>query len=203
MVVVVVPSLAQSHDGEQPVVTAGVGGLIPPRTEEVRQRIDGERVVPQEHSAQAKTPDKQMPSANQPKHGGQRNGGHHMIFVQPAQLRIFREVTDVIQAGVIVFVGNDPANMRPEKAKKRGGVKIIFLIGKTMMMTVMCGPPQDALLRGGHGHEGNDKLEDAAGLESAMREITVVARGDEKHANGKKRDAGNQIRPVKRYEKYQ
>ena len=36
------------------------------------------------------------------------------------------------------------------------------------MMAVMGGPPEDAFLGGGHGHEGDDELEDAAGLIGAM-----------------------------------
>src|SRR5580700_9882875 len=51
------------------------------------------------------------------------------------------------------------------------------------MMAVMSGPPENAFLRGGHGHPGNDELEPAAGLEGAVREIAVVAGGDEEHAD--------------------
>lgn len=52
-----------------------------------------------------------------------------------------------------------------------------------MMMAVMSGPPENTLLRGRHGHPSDDELEPAAGLERAVREIAVVAGGDEKHAD--------------------
>src|SRR5215813_1724736 len=66
-----------------------------------------------------------------------------------------------------------------------------------MMMSVMSGPPEDSLLRRGHGHEGQDELKQAAGLEGAMRKIAVVAGSHPEHAHGDKRDTGDQIRPAK------
>src|SRR5216684_383387 len=59
VMMVVVPTFAQGKQREQPVVLAGVTGFIAARTEEVRERINGERVVPQQHRAQAEAPDKQ------------------------------------------------------------------------------------------------------------------------------------------------
>src|SRR6266852_116996 len=53
VMMVVVPAFAERQQCEQPVVLAGVTGSIAARTEEVRERIDGEGVVPQEHRAQA------------------------------------------------------------------------------------------------------------------------------------------------------
>src|SRR5215467_4528735 len=66
VVMVVVPAFAEGKQGEQPVVAAGVAGLIAARTEKVRKRIDGEGVVPEEYGAQAERPDKQRPSADEP-----------------------------------------------------------------------------------------------------------------------------------------
>jgi len=87
--------------------------------------------------------------------------------------------------------------MRPEKTKERGGMEIVFLIGEAMMMAMVSGPPENAFLRRGHSHESDDELKDAAGFIGAMRKIAVIAGGDEKHANDEKRDAGDEIRPVK------
>jgi len=90
--------------------------------------------------------------------------------------------------------------MRPEKTKERGGMKIVFLIGEAMVMAMVSGPPENALLRGGHGHEGDDELKGAAGFIRAVRKIAVIAGGDEKHANDEKGGASDEIRPVKRKE---
>src|SRR5579871_619045 len=65
MVMIVVPALAERHEGEEPVVAAGVGGFVAARTEEMRKRIDGEGVVPEERCAQAEAPEKKRESADE------------------------------------------------------------------------------------------------------------------------------------------
>src|SRR6266699_5751136 len=66
VMMIVVPAFAEGEQREEPVVAAGVGGLVAARAKEVRERIDGESVMPQKHRAQAEAPHKQVPSANQP-----------------------------------------------------------------------------------------------------------------------------------------
>ena len=126
-----------------------------------------------------------------------------MIFIQPAQLRKFREIADVVEARVVVLVGHDPADVRPEKSKQRGRMKIEFLIGMAMMMAMMRCPPQHAFLRRAHGHEGDYELKGAAGFEGAVRKIAVVSGGNEKHAHAEEPQAGHQVIPMERNEKYQ
>jgi hypothetical protein len=82
-------------------------------------------------------------------------------------------------------------------------MKIQFLIGVPVMMAMVRRPPQHALLRGTHGHEGNYELKHAAGFKGAMRKIAVISGGNEKHAHAEERQASNQVIPVKRDEKYQ
>ena len=69
-----------------------------------------------------------------------------------------------------------------------------------MVMAMVSGPPENAFLRGRHGHEGDDELKGAASFIGTVRKIAVIPGGDEKHANDEKRDAGDEIRPVKREE---
>ena len=82
-------------------------------------------------------------------------------------------------------------------------MKIEFLIGMAMMMAMMRCPPEHALLGGAHGHEGDYELKGAAGFKGAVRKIAVVSGGNEKHAHAEKREAGHQVIPTKRNEKYQ
>ena len=82
-------------------------------------------------------------------------------------------------------------------------MKIQFLIGMAVMMAMMRCPPQYALLRRAHGHERDYELKDAAGFKRAMRKIAVVSGGNEKHAYAEERQAGHQVIPVKRNEKYE
>src|SRR6266853_5301588 len=56
VVMIVVPAFSECEQGEEPIVAAGISGFVAARTEEVRERIDGERVMPQQHGAQAEAP---------------------------------------------------------------------------------------------------------------------------------------------------
>ena len=64
-----------------------------------------------------------------------------MVFVQPAQLGKFREIAYVVEARVVVFIGHDPADMRPEKSKQGWRMKVQFLIGMAVMMAMVRCPP--------------------------------------------------------------
>src|SRR5262249_50673379 len=120
-----------------------------------------------------------------------------MVLVEPAQLGELGEIGDVVEARVVIFVGDDPADVRPEEAEERGRVQVVLLIGETMVMPMVSGPPEDAFLRRSHSHEGQDELKHAAGLEGTMGKIAMIAGRNPKHANGDQGYAGNQIGPAK------
>ena len=197
VVVVIVPAFAEGDQGKDETILAGVGGEVAARAEEVRERIDGEGAVPEHHGAEAEAPEEESPPTDEIEDHGEDHGRHEVIFIEPAQLGVLREVADVFETSVVVLVGDEPADMRPEKAKQRGGVEIVFGVRIAVVMAVMRGPPEDALLAGGHGQPGDDELEDAAGLEGAVRKIAVIARGHEKHASVVERQASDEIGPVK------
>jgi len=48
---IVVPAFSEREQGEEPIVAAGIGGFVAARAEEVRERIDGEGIMPQQHGA--------------------------------------------------------------------------------------------------------------------------------------------------------
>ena len=168
MVVIIVPAFTEGEEGQEPVVFAGVRRFVTDGAKEVGERIDGEGVVPEQNRAQAERPEEEREAANQIETGAQDCGRNEVIFVEPAELGKFGEVGDVVEARIVVAVGDDPANVGPEEAEKRRGMDVVVLIGEAMMMTMMGGPPEDAFLDGGHGQEGDDELEDAAGLIGAM-----------------------------------
>src|SRR5271154_5592611 len=120
-----------------------------------------------------------------------------MIFVEPAELGEFGEVGDVVQAGVVVAIGHNPTNVGPKETEERGGVDVIVLVGEAVMMAVMGGPPEDAFLGGGHGHEGDYELEYAARFVGAMRKIAVIAGGDPEHPDRDESYTSDQIGPAK------
>src|SRR5438552_807306 len=118
----------------------------------------------------------------------------------PAQLGKLCEVGDVFDPRVVVFIGNDPAYVRPEKPEKRRRMQIQFLVGMPVMVAVMRRPPKHALLRRGHGHESNHELEHATSFERAVRKIAVIARRDEEHPHDQQAETCHQVIPMKRHE---
>jgi hypothetical protein len=201
--VIVVPAFAERNQGQEKIILAGIGGLVAARAEQMAQRIDREGAVPTEDRAEKEAPDEQGPSAKEPDHHAHGDGRDEVIFIQPAEFGKFSEITNVVETGIVVLVGDDPTNVRPEKAKERWRMQILFLVGETVVMAVMGGPPQNSLLYGGHGHKCDDELEDATGFIGAMREVAMVARGHEEHAQFVQREAGNWKIPVEGHEENQ
>src|SRR5947207_5568029 len=198
MVMIVVPAFAEGHESKEPVVAAGVRRLITARTEKMRERIDGEGVMPEGGGGEAEAPEDERKAADEKKRDNENSWRNEIVFVEPAKFGKFGEVADVVDPCADVLVGNNPAEMRPEKTEERWGMEIVFLIGEAVMMAMVSSPPENALLRGGHGHEGDDELKGAAGFIGAMRKIAVIAGGDEKHANDEKGGASDEIRTGKR-----
>ena len=56
MVMIVVPAFAESDEGQQEIVAAGIGGLVAACAKKVRERINREGAVPDKHRAQAESP---------------------------------------------------------------------------------------------------------------------------------------------------
>ena len=201
VVMVVVPAFPQSDEGEHPIVLAGVRGREAAIAENVGERVDGERAMPEKRSAEAESPSKQGPATDEQEGNSQDGGRKQVILVQPAKLGEFGEVADVVETGFIILIGKNPADMRPPEAEERGGMEIVFLVGVAVVMPVMSSPPENAFLRGGHGHPGDDELKPAAGLKGAVREVAVVTGSNKEHAHFVQKDAGDQIGPLELKEK--
>src|SRR6516165_2330224 len=196
---IVVPAFTEGDEREHPVILAGVGGIKAAVAENVRERVDGERAVPEQRRAQTETPGEQAPAAGQPQSDAEERRRDEVILIEPSELGKLGEVADVVEARVVVTVREDPADVRPPEAEERGRVQIQLLIGEAMMMTVMGSPPEHALLRGRHGQKSQSELKPPAGLKRTVRKIAVVARGDEKHPQLKQNQTGDQVGPVKRH----
>src|ERR1700753_1775868 len=113
---IVVPAFAERQECEEPIVLARVGRLIADRAEKMRKRVDGKRVVPEQNGAEDKSPKKQRQATDQIHGNAQKRWRDEVIFVEPAQLREFRKIRDVVRPRVVVTIGNNPADVRPEKA---------------------------------------------------------------------------------------
>ena len=66
--------------------------------------------------------------------------------VEPAQFRKARHVLHLLSVVGVVLVGKDPAHMRPPKTALQWRMNILLEVRMTMMLPVLCRPPQDAFL---------------------------------------------------------
>lgn len=54
------PALAQGEDGKRPEIATVVSGVISPRPESVRQRVDRERQMEQDNRRNGETPERKL-----------------------------------------------------------------------------------------------------------------------------------------------
>src|SRR5439155_7842602 len=92
IVVVVVPALAQSDQGQNEVVATLVVGPVATTPDPMPQRIEGERGVIAEDRADEESPDQSGRSGDEVTRRGQREAGSPVVAVEPAE---FSEATQV------------------------------------------------------------------------------------------------------------
>ena len=90
------------------------------------------------------------------------------VLVQPHQLRKPRQIAYSSQIGGIVPPGENPADVAVKESVLRWRMNILFGIRMKMMMSVFCGPPENALLRRRLGEQGEQELKRPAGRVGAM-----------------------------------
>ena len=101
--------------------------------------------------------------------------------MQPPQLGKGRKIRDLHQVGLIVLSSENPADMAVDEPLVPGRMHISTCIGMQMVVTVLCRPPQNALLSAALGENGKDELKYPAGRVGSMREVTVIPRADGEH----------------------
>jgi hypothetical protein len=74
-----------------------------------------------------------------------------------------------------------PPEVSVPEASQHGGVGIARLVGEAMMAAMSARPPERPVLHRAAAEPGQDELEEAARLEGAMREVSVIPRGDAEH----------------------
>jgi len=76
----------------------------------------------------------------------------------------------------------------PEAADARG-VDIGLVVGVFMVVSVDGGPPEGAALDRGIADDGENELDEAGGVESAMRKIAMIEASDGEHSHEVKGDS--------------
>jgi len=184
VVVVVVPPLARGEDRQRPVVARIVARLVAPLAEEVRQRVDRERPVPEQHGRDQEAPDERRGAADEPERRRERDGRHELQGrpVEGAELRVLGEVADELGVRAVVAGGQDPPDVRVPEAAVLGRVRVLGGVGVLVVEAVMGRPPEHPLLSRALRAEREQELKRARGLEGPVREVAVVGQGHQHHA---------------------
>ncbi len=80
-------------------------------------------------------------------------------------------------------VVEEPADVRVIETADHRAVRVAIAIGEAMMVDVVAGPPQRALLHGGGSDERPDEPGDAIHLKCAVREVAMKCEGEADSAN--------------------
>src|SRR5437867_3536989 len=182
-VMVVVPALPHGEQGEEPVVAGIVARDVALATVHMRERVDAERGVIEEHGAPEESDHQARPAADQPAQETKRDRGSELEFVQPPQFGKAREIGDLDEVGLGVPADEDPADVAVPEALVAWRMDVMLGVGMQVMMAVLGRPPQYALLGGALRQQGENELERAAGRVSAMREVAMITGANGKHAH--------------------
>src|SRR5438876_485657 len=126
-----------------------------------------------------------------------------MVSVQPAQFRIYFEVANQAAVVFIVIIGKNPADVRPPESGSDRGMDIFLIVRMAMVVSVMCGPPQDALLDARLREKGHEELRRPIQFIRSMAEVTVVAGGCTERASGICDKQENYVFPAEWHKKHQ
>ena len=159
---IVVPALAHGEQREQPVVAGIIAGDIALAPKHMRERVDAEGAVIEEHCAPEEPDHQARPAGNQPAQHPERNGRHQLVAVQPHQFGIACEIGDLHKVGLGVPAHEDPADMTVEKALVARRVDVALGVGMQVMVPVFSSPPQHAFLRAALRQKCKNELKDSA-----------------------------------------
>src|SRR5208337_2963018 len=112
--------------------------------------------------------------------------------MEPHQLRIAGKIGNSGQIRSGMPPRENPAEMTVEESGVARRMNVELGVGIEMVIAVVARPPQHALLRRALRQRGENELKGAAGLESAMREIAMVAGPDGENPQPVEADADRQ-----------
>src|SRR5262249_36341512 len=178
MVVVVVPALAEREQREQRVVSRVVPGRVASRAAQVGQRVDRKRQVPEEDRGGEGAPDRRRDAAEQQQRSQHHQRRDEVVAIEPAELRIAGEIADQLVIGLLEPLRENPPDVAPEEAALTRRVEVGGLVGVSVVVPMVAGPPESASLCAGSAEEGEDELEAPPGLEAPVREVAMEASGE-------------------------
>jgi hypothetical protein len=175
VVVVVVPAFAEGEKRDPPVVPARVGGLESTITENVADRVHTEGHVIHRHGATEEANDQPRHTADQVTGNTQENAGHPVESVKPFQFRELFPVSHFVPVRISIVSAQNPANVRPEYRILDRRVRVAFLVGVPVVLTVFTSPPHRAFLNRRTANDSNEKLEQSGCLVRPVCKVAVEA----------------------------
>jgi hypothetical protein len=112
----------------------------------MRQRIDAERGVVDEHRAPQVPYNETGPSPTEKAETGKGDGRRQLPSVQPDQLGIARQIGNLRQVGPIVSASENPTDMAVEKPVLPRRMDVLLGIRMQVVLAVLGSPPKNALL---------------------------------------------------------
>jgi hypothetical protein len=210
VMVVIVPALAESDDGENEGVPAGFPRLITAGAKEVAEGIDGEGGVIKDHRAKAEAPEEIHHAAHgcsshqeTEKKGddGQEERWDDVVPVNENELRKLGEILHALSIILVIIRSQHPADVGPVKTLLFDGMDVILLVGMLVVVPMMSCPPERTFLSGHTAQPGQDELEPAGSFKGTMREISVITASDAEFTDQEQSDAKKNCGEIGLHEK--
>src|SRR5437588_2679287 len=177
-VVVVVPALAECHQGDEQVISRVVSGLEPTRPPHVRRRVDQPSRVQAHNGAQEDGPKEDRPAAEDEKRGPEHDLREIVPARNPDVEATFEQVGRVALDGCAVVLlrraAENPTDVRPPspvaRAVRVGGsvrVRVVNPVGRD--------PLDRAAFERERGAEREEIFDPLRRLVAAVRQKSVVA----------------------------
>ncbi len=200
--VVVVEAAAEREQHEQRSVDRAVGDVVAPiaarHAGHVRERVDHRGRVQHQARRHVEAPQERRhavdPGAEPPEVGHEEQKRraaverHDVVAVEPAQLRVLREVGDLVQVARGVLRPAEPQHVRLEEAARAGRMRIARRVGVLVVLPMLASPPQRTALAGLQRDEREHELHRPARLVRAVREVAVRDALDAEHADEEARE---------------
>src|SRR5579859_4319633 len=178
---IVVPTFAESDQGQEQVVSTVVGGGVTATPEKVAEGVNCKCRVERQHRADGYPPDQAAPAPDQEAHACEHDSGEPVVAVEPAELRIPPPVTDRLPVRFVVVPGENPPEVGPPETAGARRMQILGSIRMQVVMSVVPHPPERPLLQGTAAKASQHELKGSTRLVRAMGKIAVVACRDAEH----------------------
>jgi len=206
VVMVVMPSLAQAHHPDEPVVPAALVRLVVAVAEEVGERVHRPRHMPSQHGAHQAPPDEQTQAELEGPHGGPGrhpadrrardqvheqvshvNRGAQIALLESHVERVLENIMRILLhrsdgSGRRVLI-EQPVEVRPEEVDERA-VGVGPFVGKSVMHPVNGHPLGRSVLQGTLGEQGDAVLEPPRHHQAAVSQQSVIPQCDSEAIEG-------------------